>query len=71
MNPRDRAVRLLTIYLRTIYRSAGLSWTSDNDAEIADLTDDLISASQSTRIYTKAEAAEIDRRLVQVTQPQE
>ena len=71
MSPRDRAVKLLISYLRPLYKSAGLSWTSDNDAEISDLADDLISASQPKTIYTPAVAAEIDRRLDQVTRPQE
>jgi hypothetical protein len=39
--PRDRVTGLLTHYLRTAFRGAGLNWDADNEAEMNILADAL------------------------------
>lgn len=42
----NRARSLLAGYFRTVYAHTGIGWDGDNDAEIADLIDNLIDAAQ-------------------------
>lgn len=44
MNKREQARRLLKFYLRQAYTAAGLRWDSDNDSEIDEIVDLIISA---------------------------
>lgn len=41
---RGAAVGLLTFYLKRLWEKAGLTWDSDNDAELEILVDNLIAA---------------------------
>lgn len=44
MDARARAAHLLNFYLRQVYEAAGLRWTTDNEAEVMGIVDDLIDA---------------------------
>jgi len=43
---RKEATELLTHYFRTVWERAGLTWTSDNYAEIEALVDALVAAAE-------------------------
>ena len=45
---RNHAVRLLRFYLKSTRLAAGLTWTTDNDAEVEMLVDYIIDATIQT-----------------------
>lgn len=49
MSARDNAVRLIQYYFRLLAQHSDCRWTSDNDAEVADIVDEIISAVTPTR----------------------
>lgn len=52
---RNRAKRLLTHYLKLLFKSAGLRWDSDTEAEIEEVIDDVIEAGQ---VYTDGKVSQ-------------
>ena len=46
MSDRERAHSLMSYYMRMIAESAGISWTADNEAEVAQLVNCLIDAAK-------------------------
>ena len=44
-DPRERAVMLLTHYLRSAYVAGGIHWTAENETEVREIVDYIVEAS--------------------------
>jgi Mg2+ and Co2+ transporter CorA len=57
------ATDLLTYYFKTLFKSSGLEWNSDNDAEIEALIEAIIESSKSEIDEIKEEIAQHKQRI--------
>jgi hypothetical protein len=54
-DPRERATRLLSHYLRAAWKAAGLAWEPDHDTEVACIVEALVEVvNDAVREYTES-----------------